>query len=207
MASAAQISANRANAQLSTGPVTAEGKTRVSQNALTHGLTAKHLVVAPEEQEEFAALRDSLTAELAPQGALETITFHELLHAAWNLARFRRLEVLFSPSNPESYFKEENVRALERILRYQVRAQRAYYRALAELRTLQTNRAARAVQLDEAADALPVLADLAKMTKQTRSAAPPKPIRMPSRAPDLDPDPFPAPVSCREKGELVGVGN
>ena len=41
MSSAAQTAANRANAQLSTGPRTLEGKARVSQNALRHGLTAE----------------------------------------------------------------------------------------------------------------------------------------------------------------------
>src|SRR3954451_19938016 len=90
MASLAQINANQANAQLSTGPRTDAGKTRVSQNATRHGFTARHTVIRDDEQEEFAALQDSLTAELDPQGPLETITFQELLHAAWNLQRFSR---------------------------------------------------------------------------------------------------------------------
>ena len=38
--SPARLAANRANALRSTGPRTAEGKARSSQNATTHGLTA-----------------------------------------------------------------------------------------------------------------------------------------------------------------------
>ena len=38
MSTAAQLTANRSNAQASTGPATSEGKSRVSRNALTSGL-------------------------------------------------------------------------------------------------------------------------------------------------------------------------
>ena len=41
--------ANKANALLSTGPRTAAGKQRSSQNALTHGLTAASPVLATED--------------------------------------------------------------------------------------------------------------------------------------------------------------
>ena len=67
MATAAQNIANQANAHHSTGPRTLEGKARISQNAVRHGLTAKHLVVREDERKEFATLQDSLTAELAPR--------------------------------------------------------------------------------------------------------------------------------------------
>ena len=45
MASEAQIQANRANAQKSTGPRTAEGKATVAQNAVKHGLRAEQMVI------------------------------------------------------------------------------------------------------------------------------------------------------------------
>jgi len=170
MASAAQITANQANAQRSTGPVTPEGKARVSQNALRHGLTAKHLVVRDDEREEFSDFQQSLQAELAPQGAIELITFHELLHAAWNLRRFRRIEAELSSGNPEDFASSPNAAALDRLARYQARAQRAYYRALQELRTLQTNRALRAEKLESPDDPnVPAIADINELTKQTHS--------------------------------------
>ena len=42
MTSPAQLAANRANAQLSTGPTSAAGKQIVSQNAVKHGLHRIH---------------------------------------------------------------------------------------------------------------------------------------------------------------------
>src|SRR5207253_1756126 len=48
--------------------------------------------------------------------------------------------------------------------------QRAYYRALHELRTLQTNRALRAAKLDEETAAeVPAITDINELTKQTQS--------------------------------------
>jgi hypothetical protein len=168
MATAAQINANQANAQHSTGPRTAEGKTRSAQNAIRHGLTAKHLVIREEDREDFNNFQSSLIEELAPQGAVETITFHEVLHAAWNLQRFRRLEV--ENWAPGTLSDPASTALLDRLGRYQARAQRAYYRALQELRTLQTNRALRAVKLDpEAEPEVPAIADINELTKQTRS--------------------------------------
>ena len=172
MASPAQINANQANAQSSTGPRSAAGKARVGQNATRHGLTARHLVIREDERGEFEALHDSLLAELDPQGAVETITFHELLHAAWNLERFRRLEVELSGAGDAGAFSADgpNSAALDRLGRYQARTQRAYYTALRELRTLQTNRALRLVKLDEETDAeVPAITDINELTKQTQS--------------------------------------
>jgi len=124
-------------------------------------LTASDLIIRPEEQTQFNVLQDSLLAELAPQGAIETLTFHDLLHAAWSLHRLRRLEVECDPSNEKAY---------DRITRHQSRVQRAYYRALKELRILQTNRALRAWKLEESADPeVPAITDINQLTKQTHS--------------------------------------
>ena len=54
MTSIRQIEANRANAKRSTGPKTAGGKARSSQNALRHGL-ARSASSDPAEIENFAA--------------------------------------------------------------------------------------------------------------------------------------------------------
>ncbi len=170
MATAAQITANQANAQHSTGPRTPEGKARVSQNALRHGLTAARLVVRDDEREEFTALHDALLAELDPQGAVETVTFDELLHAAWNLYRFRRIESEVSLGTLQDFTDPQTTAVLDRLTRYQARAQRAYYRALQELRALQTNRALRAFKLEEEDEAdVPAIAAINELTKQSRS--------------------------------------
>jgi hypothetical protein len=170
MASPAQISNNRENARHSTGPVTPEGKARVAQNALKHGLTATHLVVRDDEREEFEELKASLEAELSPHGSIETLTFRELLHAAWNLHRFRRLEAEMSMGSMDDFTNPETAATLDRLTRYQSRAERSYYRALRELRILQTNRMLREVKLDpRAAPRVPAIVDINQLTKQTRS--------------------------------------
>jgi hypothetical protein len=170
MSSATQLAANQANAQHSTGPRTDEGKARVSQNALRHGLTARHLVIRDDEHEEFADLLNSLSSELDPQGAVETVAFHELLHAAWSLHRFRRIEAEASRGSVEDFTDPATTTVLDRLTRYQSRAQRAWQRALHELRVLQTNRALRAIKLDqqEAAE-VPAIASINDLTKQTQS--------------------------------------
>jgi hypothetical protein len=170
MATPAQITANQANAQLSTGPRTAEGKARVSRNATRHGLTARHLVVRDDEREEFQALETALLEELDPQGALENLTFQELFHAAWNLQRFSRIEAEISTGTADDFTKPEVTAVLDRLSRYQVRAQRAFYKAQAELRVLQTNRALRARKLTEQEEVhVPAIVSINDLTKQTHS--------------------------------------
>ena len=170
MTSAAQLAANHANAQHSTGPNTAEGKARVSHNALRHGLTARHLVIRDDEHEEFTALQDSLSEQLDPQGAMETLAFQEILHAAWSLHRFRRIEAEASRGTVEDFTDPATTTVLDRLSRYQARAQRAWQKALQELRVLQTNRALRALKLSqqEAAE-VPAIASINDLTKQTHS--------------------------------------
>jgi hypothetical protein len=181
MATQAQIVANQANAKHSTGPKSAEGKARVAQNAIKHGLTSTHVVRADtkEDRKDLKDLDEGLRTELNPQGALENLAFLDLLHAAWNLHRSRHMEAELAKGEPKDFYGPAFT-WLDRIARYQTRCQRAYYRALAELRTLQTNRALReAAQVTENVEAIPVLADMRKLTKQTQPAAATKPPQPP----------------------------
>ena len=179
MASPAQITANQLNAQHSTGPRTGEGKQHVSQNAVRHGLTARHPVVRDDEREEFAALRDGLTAELDPQGATEEVAFQQILLAAWNLQRFSRLEAEASTGTLEDFTNPATVAILDRLSLYQTRAQRAWSKGIAELRILQTNRALRDRKLDpEEAAEVPAITSINDLTKQTQSEATASAIEM-----------------------------
>ena len=66
-ASEAQIRANQANSLRSTGPTTPEGKAASSANSLKHGLTAVKLL--PEfEAKEVERRSDAFVAELKPTG-------------------------------------------------------------------------------------------------------------------------------------------
>ena len=69
-ATEAQIAANRRNAQLSTGPKTAEGKERSRQNGVKHGLSGAGVVVPESERERIEARKAALEAEMAPRTAM-----------------------------------------------------------------------------------------------------------------------------------------
>ena len=56
MATPAQITANRANAQTSTGPRCAEGKSASRFNALKHGIDAASIVIPGEDRAVYEAL-------------------------------------------------------------------------------------------------------------------------------------------------------
>src|SRR5919108_210446 len=91
--SPARAEASRRNGARSKGPTTPEGKARSSRNALRHGLCAEqHVVVDGESPEAFAAFEAALIADLAPEGALQTLLAGRIARAAWRLERAERIE-------------------------------------------------------------------------------------------------------------------
>ncbi len=56
MSTSSQIAANQANAQLSTGPRTGQGKSVASRNATKHGFTGKSILLPGENPQEFESL-------------------------------------------------------------------------------------------------------------------------------------------------------
>jgi hypothetical protein len=92
MTSEAQILANRRNSQKSTGPRTAEGKAIISQNALTHGLTADLAVISSESHADFELYRDRMLDELDPVGAMESMLAERIVSLSWRLKRAIRIQ-------------------------------------------------------------------------------------------------------------------
>jgi hypothetical protein len=137
MATPAQILANRQNAERSTGPVTAEGKARVSQNATKLGLFSVANFVRPEERDIFNQFESGYLSELSPETPLEQTLAREIIHAAWRLRRCADLEV----APPENLTDEELDRLQISIDRARAAAQRTFHRSLKELRRLQAERA------------------------------------------------------------------
>jgi hypothetical protein len=92
MASFRQIEANRRNAQLSTGPVSEEGKKISRQNAVRHGLTAETVIDALEDAEDYAAFELAVTADYDAQSAVERELVLRLASLLWRLRRATAIE-------------------------------------------------------------------------------------------------------------------
>jgi len=92
MASEAQIAANRANAQRSTGPRTEAGKSASAQNGLKHGLCAKEAVLPYEEREGWEGLLADLKERWKPVGPQETALVEEYAGCSWRLRRALLME-------------------------------------------------------------------------------------------------------------------
>jgi hypothetical protein len=184
--SAARQSANAANARLSTGPQTPEGKAQSSQNARKHGLTAQDLVIGPEDREEFNELLAGLQADVAPEGTLQQALFDELVSSAWNLRRIRRMETELC-AGAATYLallnNDEIQTKLDRLARHKSRIERTFHRSLKELKALQTSAAMRSLIPSDLADSVPPLALTSEIAKRTQSSASNWPLNIP-------PDPF-----------------
>jgi hypothetical protein len=66
MATEKQITANRKNAQKSTGPRTLNGKRKSRRNAVRHGLTAETVIDVIEEAADYEALAAAINVDFRP---------------------------------------------------------------------------------------------------------------------------------------------
>jgi hypothetical protein len=83
---------NRQNASHSRGPVTIEGKRRVSLNALRHGLTGHTVVLPSEDLAAYQKHCGDFHTELKPQGLLESKCVQTIADTYWRLDRIRAME-------------------------------------------------------------------------------------------------------------------
>lgn len=195
MASEAQIAANRRNAERSTGPRSEAGKARVAQNGLKHGLCSRRVVLAGEDEAEFQALLDDLTARFRPEGETELALLREYAAASWRLDRIPALEAgLLEGAWPEGEAPEglppdawglgeaflARSREILRLSLHESRLSRQRERARKELVALQAARrqAAAELALDSRNDAGP-----------TRRPAPAAPLQRADAAPEAPPRP------------------
>ena len=168
--SPSKLAANAANAQLSTGPRSDAGKARASCNSLKHGLCAKTVVVTDDQRQEFEDMQERMLSEVDPDGSLELEIFYHLVHAAWNVRRCRALEAGLMSGDVDPLLDDGSGKKLDRIYRYLNQNQRAWYKAMNELRALQTNRKLKESLIQDE-EAMPVLASAAPILKQTRAFA------------------------------------
>jgi hypothetical protein len=149
MATAAQIAANRRNAQRSTGPKTDEGKARVSANALTFGVYARWDLTSERYQQEDINFREALFATLAPANALEEALATEVLAASRRLMRCTAADLSLFQAPGRGGIVDRRQTSIDRA---RVAAERSRDRALGQLRRLQTERCWRTAFLSQADD-------------------------------------------------------
>jgi hypothetical protein len=136
MASIAQVLANVANAQFSTGPKSEEGKQKSSFNACKHGLNSRRAVIPGEDPVEFARCRQGVYATFQPQGELEEMLAEELVSIQWRLRRIETFESdIFSADKPD-------LRMLQILSLHAARLRRGFTASLKDLNTLQATRQA-----------------------------------------------------------------
>jgi len=137
MATQAQVNANQANSQKSTGPKTEEGKARSSRNRLSHGFASSTRFVQGEDPAEFNLLLDDLISEHQPATPTEQILVEQMAHHHWISMRATRLQ----DSIIASYLKTGLTPVqLGLFIRYQTSAERSFHKAHTELLKVQKQR-------------------------------------------------------------------
>ena len=191
MASPRQIAANRRNASLPRGPLSPEASEAISQNARKHGLTAKHVVMEHEEEADYQELRASIVMEYRPHTPQEHRFADQIAQNYWRLLRCRRVETAtfenrlatlktrlnLDPNQPIdndegiSICMSNEPRDFDTLRRYETTIERAWYRAIRELRAAQKQRRENeAAQAGEEAYNPPLEDTLAKRTASSPMA-------------------------------------
>jgi hypothetical protein len=140
MATPAQIAANRANSQKSTGPTSTEGKAASSLNRLSHGFTSVTRVIPGEDPEALKSLHLALLDELQPATMVETILIEKMSLNQWLSLRAFRLQTQAFARQASPMVDGDTPKELGLLIRYQTAADRAFHKAHAELLKLQKER-------------------------------------------------------------------
>jgi len=158
MLSEKQLAANRANAQLSTGPKTEEGKRKSSLNACRHNLTGQVTAMTPEDRAAHDAFATGLIKSLAPEGELELALAQRIVTDFWRLNRASAIEdnifALGLSRHADDNIDHPELRAafaaartftaegksIERLTLYEQRLNRSLQKNLAVLQSLQAVR-------------------------------------------------------------------
>jgi hypothetical protein len=132
--SPAQLAANRANSQHSTGAKTSEGKQIVSFNAFRHGLAGRFVILPHENECEFKELFHGLQHEHRPSTPTEHLLIESMAQHYWLAQRALNLQ--------QFCFDESGVdeKLLALYLRYQTTHDRAFHKCLNDLLKLRAQK-------------------------------------------------------------------
>jgi hypothetical protein len=155
MPSPLQLDANRRNAQYSTGPRTQPGKAASSRNATKHNLTGSTFAILPgEDIDAFEQLSRVYRDEWNPKTPHETFLVNSMVQARWRLDRIARMEAeafdqLLNVPMADGKTDEGALVALyplrgallDKLHRYARDNDRAYHRAVRELKQYRKSQA------------------------------------------------------------------
>jgi hypothetical protein len=188
--SEARLAANRANAQLSTGARTPEGKAISSMNAVKTGLTGRTVLLPSDDAEAYQQHLTAYESEFQPVGLRERELVQSLADIQWRLQRIPGLEMAIYARGREEFagqFEKQDPAVcaaridLETFIHYQKplrnlqiqegRLQRQRQKDMAELRELQQeSRQAEQLQAATETTALSTEPDALASFFQMRSA-------------------------------------
>jgi hypothetical protein len=87
-----KLESARVNGAKSRGPNTQHGRLGVALNAVTHGLTARTVVLQNESPDEYEIELRTYFDHFFPHGKPETDLVHQLAAVAWRLTRYAAVE-------------------------------------------------------------------------------------------------------------------
>jgi hypothetical protein len=128
---------------------------------------------ATEDREEFEAMLADFQSNVAPQGVIQQTLFDELVSAAWNLRRIRRMETELCAGSATylDQLNDDGIQTkLDRLARHKSRIERTFHRSLKELKALQTTQAIGALILCDARETAPPLASTIEIAKRSQAA-------------------------------------
>jgi hypothetical protein len=153
---------SRINGARSRGPVTPEGKSVSSRNAIRHGLLANTIVLSNEDEKLFEELFYMLVRRFDPVDDVELSMIEELAASCWRLRRAFAIEKSILESgiaaHPDKSPIEQLAAAVRdpmgkddlwRNQRYETRLQNTYQRALRGFALLRKLRAENSVLPNE----------------------------------------------------------
>jgi hypothetical protein len=154
MSSTAQINANRANSQFSTGPTTDAGKAKSSHNAVKSALTGQTILLPTDDVPAYEKLAQALIDLHRPAAYQEEILVQSLIDTEWRLRRVPGLEAaiyaLGRREFADSAIADRNIIDVQVFLKYErhlknlsiqeARLRRMYEKDLARLSAMQAER-------------------------------------------------------------------
>jgi len=110
-----QITANKLNAQKSTGPRTENGKAWARRNAIKHGLRSVDVITVGENPSEFEQFNQQMLKELQPVDLFSMQLVNKIVITAWNLKRSDKIQSGILAYEMQSYEADEYKNKLQPI--------------------------------------------------------------------------------------------